>query len=135
MEFERRRRIEGGINLVPLINVVFLLLIFFMLAGTLRSPAPFGLELPRSASGAAAERQPLEIILGRFGELALDGAPVEADALGPALESRFGDKPRFGVVLKADARAESGTMVDLLDELRAAGAGTIFLSTLPPPPP
>ena len=131
MEFEGRQRLRGGINLVPLINVVFLLLIFFMLAGTLRVPELFNLEVPESESGAAAEDQAMEIVIGSAGQLAVNGTEIPRAMLAEALAEHFSGDRAPAITFKIDARAQTGDMIDVLGELHAAGAETVFLSTRP----
>ncbi|MDP7539956.1 MAG: biopolymer transporter ExbD, partial [Alphaproteobacteria bacterium] len=60
MEFSGRERLRGGINMVPLINIVFLLLIFFMLSSTLVTPDSLEVTLPESETARAVE------VLARF---------------------------------------------------------------------
>ena len=62
MNFRRTRREEVGVNLTPLIDVVFLLLIFFMVSTTFTRETQLQLDLPESASGEPVENQNLEQI-------------------------------------------------------------------------
>ena len=135
MEFEGRRRIKIGLNLVPLINVIFLLLVFFMLAGTLRSPEPFGVEAPESATSDKSEVEPIfeqaVLVAAADGRLSLNGKEISWADLPPALEALFEGVTAPAVTLTVDADANTGDMVDLIGELRAAGAKLVFLTTRP----
>ena len=135
MEFEGRRRIRIGLNLVPLINVIFLLLVFFMLAGTLRSPEPFGVEAPESTTSDKAEVEPVyeqaELVASADGRLSLNGQEIAWADLEPALKELFRDVASPAVTFTIDADANTGDMVDLIGKLRAAGAKLVFLTTRP----
>lgn len=135
MEFEGRRRIKIGLNLVPLINVIFLLLVFFMLAGTLRSPEPFDVEAPESTTSDKGEVEPIyeqaELVASADGRLSLNGKEITWAELHPALEELFAGVTAPAVTFTIDADANTGDMVDLIDELRASGARLVFLSTRP----
>ena len=136
MEFEGRRRIKIGLNLVPLINVIFLLLVFFMLAGTLRSPEPFGVKLPESTTSDKSEVEPIYeqavLVAASDGRLSLNGHDIAWADLPAALEKLFEDVTAPAVTLTIDADANTGDMVDLIGKLRAAGAKLVFLTTRPP---
>ena len=122
---ERSRRPRETV--VPLINVVFLLVIFFMLAGTLQAPQPFDVELPSAAT--RGEPAPIEarfIALARSGDLALDGVPIAPGALGPAL----GKSPPRRLSLRADGRAPASATIPLLRRLAALGVEEVDLMTV-----
>lgn len=147
MDFPRTRaRRTAREPVVPLINIVFLLLLFFLLAGRLRGPEHFDIEIPASRAqataapplGAAPIDAPRAVVvqLAADGRLALDGRPI---ALSPlvselAARGRAGDG-RAGaagvkVELRADARTQARHLLPLLAGLRDAGTGDIELVTL-----
>ncbi|MGB8274454.1 MAG: biopolymer transporter ExbD [Alphaproteobacteria bacterium] len=136
MEFEGRRRIRMGLNLVPLINVIFLLLIFFMLAGTLSTPDPFPVVRPESTTGDSSQVEPLyepvEIVVAPDGRIAFNGGLIPRDELPGALAGVFKGGATPAVTFTIDARANTGDMVDLINMMRAAGARLVLLSTHPP---
>ncbi|MCZ6465576.1 MAG: biopolymer transporter ExbD [Proteobacteria bacterium] len=130
-----RRRRGVRENVVPLINVVFLLLIFFLLAGTLREPVPFDVEPPMAggASGGRLEPGAERVLhLARDGRLALAGKEVAlaelpaALALSPTLADRAEEIP---LRLRADARVPARTLIPLLEALRDAGVREVELVT------
>jgi biopolymer transport protein ExbD len=122
------RRVAGE-NVIPLINVVFLLLIFFMLAGALAAPEPFRVEPPASRSDAALENRDRTLLLSADGRLALDGAPLPRDALEPAVAGLLEQHPGARLKLKADADVTAATLIDVMDALRSAGAQRVTLVT------
>src|SRR3546814_5580799 len=85
----RRERQDGEENIVPLINIVFLLLIFFMLTGNLAPPEPFDIDPPASLSEAEAGERPVTVSVAADGRIALDGRQVEAAGLAADLKSRI----------------------------------------------
>ena len=118
-------------RILPLINIVFLLLIFFMVAGRLSTSDPFDVTPPETGNADAARMQGAEILLGRAGELALDGQMLERAALMADLESRLRDNPDTSLRLRADNRGEARALVALMQELRTLGARDVTLITLP----
>ena len=117
----------------PLVDVVFLLLVFFLLAGTLEPAPPLQVEAPRSGQAdSGTEAGPtLTLFLDADGRLGLDGQVVDAGDQGPILAKRLPEQTGRPVRLIADAEAASGRVLSLLAELRRLGAGEIALVTRP----
>lgn len=123
MRFRRRTPAPDGENVLPLINVVFLLLVFFMVAGALERADLFAVEPPEAAVDAEAQVDENVLLMAADGRLAFDGAPLEREDLAEAVGT-IGDVP---LKLKADAGTEALEVVSLLEELRAAGVETVIL--------
>ncbi|MCG8561053.1 MAG: biopolymer transporter ExbD, partial [Hyphomicrobiales bacterium] len=117
--------------ILPLINVVFLLLIFFMLAGRLSAGDPFRVDPPASVSADPAEQRDLVVLVGADGRLALDGEVVEQSALSARLKQRLGDGGNGLVRVKADAAVEALQVVEVMEVLRDAGVERLKLLTVP----
>lgn len=136
MHFERPKRQNDDERILPLINVVFLLLIFFIIAGQLAATDPFEVEPATSASEAPAEVPELVVLAGSDGRLALNGEVMDEAELKSALAAHLG---RDGIAaappvrLKADGRAEASRIIAVMEMLREAGAEKIRLLTVPEP--
>ena len=129
MDFEGRKPLEGGINLVPLINIVFLLLIFFMLSSTLVTPDRFNVDLPESADAQSSEADPISVLISADGALAVNNEPVDLGDLEPAISQLLLERPDSGVLVKADAGATTAQVVNVLRRARAAGVERVALAT------
>lgn len=132
MNFRQRAREPLELNLVPLIDVVFMLLIFFMLTTTFVHDRRLEVDLPVSESGSSerAEREDHVIELDARGAIAVDGRRVSGEELGAVLAAIADDgRP---VVLWADARVVNQRVITVLDQARRAGIETIGLGTTPP---
>lgn len=133
MEFSRRPRRRARENIVPLVNIVFLLLIFFMLAGTLRSPEALEVDPPETAAGlppASAGSDTRTLILDRHGVVALDGRILESGELRSMLSSSAEhDSPRAPIRLRADRRARAEDLLRLLESLSQLGFEDVALVT------
>jgi len=130
MRFARSRRRNEDERILPLINVVFLLLIFFMLAGRFSASDPFEVEPPRSVSQGAATERDILVLVSADGRLALDGEIIEAAALGAAVADRLSPDKTMRLWLKADGSAEATRVVEVMELLRAAGAERLRLLTV-----
>jgi len=122
-------RPPAGENVIPLINVVFLLLIFFMLAGSLGGTDLFRVRPPSSVSAAAPDRQARQLLVGTEGRLALDGETVSLSALAQALGGQ-GDRESPPIRVKADRTLPVARLMTVLKVLRGAGVERIELVTI-----
>ena len=134
MHFKRsqRSRVNGDDSILPLTNVVFLLLIFFMLAGRLASPEAFDIQPPVSQSEAQARRDGLEIQIAASGDIAIDGEPIELDALEARAREALDADPNLALRLKADGDGDATRVVAVMQALRDAGGERLRLITLAP---
>lgn len=124
------RRTDDDGRILPLINVVFLLLIFFMVVGKLSVFDPFAVTPPTSRSEGLSDEQEMIVLVAADGRLALDGAVVDEAALKTAVAERMQTDQRTPVRLKADANAEAVRVVAVMELLRDAGVKQVSLLTL-----
>ncbi len=134
MRFPQPARRQFGEPVIPLINIVFLLLIFFMLAGTFTAPEPFSVDPPEARSGTPADDDEGVVLLGPDGALAFEGEEVEdGEALERAVARRLEEEPELALRLKADGNVASHRLLDVMDRLRDAGAERVLLLTAEAP--
>ena len=108
-------------NLVPLINIVFLLLIFFMLTGTLKRSDIFDISPPESLTGADAEAPELVLLISKSNKLALNNQNIEFSELNTKLLNIIQEYPLQEVLIKADGKANSGTLSKVINVIRESG--------------
>ncbi len=130
MDFEGRARIHSHLDIAPLIDIVFLLLVFFMLTSTFLVPEAIELELPESKTAIATEIQPVIVSLNRAGLLALNGENITLEELQQAIKPLLSSSDDTSITLKSDARTEVQTLLEVMDEIRAAGGTNVGLATL-----
>ena len=131
LQFEGRIRLRHGINLVPLINIVFLLLIFFMVSSTLVTPDKFEIELPESDQGETHENMPIVISINSNGEIAVNNVPMGYNDLTEALEVKIDSGEDKNVIVRADASASTSDIVAVLRHAKNAGIERIAIATQP----
>lgn len=124
----RRRQDENGI--LPLINVVFLLLIFVMLTGRMAAEDPGVVQPPVSSRGDPLAGDAVELTILADGSLRLLGRTITAAELRGSLPSAEPGAPRR-VRIRADAAADSRQLVALIPVLRAAGVEAVELMAVP----
>lgn len=131
MQFKDDDRRKVSINVTSLIDVVFLLLIFFVVTSTFLERPGLDLSLPEASSTEAATREEVTVQLEAEGRILVDGEPIELAALSESLEARLGETETGRVVLEADERVPHGRVVGVMDAARLAGASGIVVATRP----
>jgi biopolymer transport protein ExbD len=127
---EYRRRASVGLNLTPLIDIVFLLLAFFMLTAHFVEEQALEVQLPRAESGRdTADAPQVELVLAAGGELLLDGVAVAVVELEPVLRERLQPPGNRLVRLRGDRAAHLERAVQVIDAARRAGATGLDLVT------
>ena len=117
MNFRLLRRPEVSINLTPLIDVVFLLLIFFMVSTSFSELTQLVVDLPEAEGAPASTNTTLLLVVDVEGNMTLDGAPVPNDArrLLEALRQRLSGNTDIQVTLSADAMTPHQYVVTAID--------------------
>ena len=131
MDLPRKRRsreVDG--NVVPLINIVFLLLVFFILTGTLESAEPFEVIPPQTTTGPHLEKEGLTILIARDGRIALGGELIAAGALADRLRELGAAGPKQRIKVKADGATLTGHVMPVLQTVREAGFDDVVLVTV-----
>jgi biopolymer transport protein ExbD len=136
VKFRRQRVDENGVNLTPLIDVVFLLLIFFMVSTTFTKESRLSLELP-TAEGDVAVRdsQTLEVVIDAAGHYRVnEQALVEysVDALMTAMRLVAGDELSLPVIITADAKSPHQSVITAMDAAGRLGFSKLSLTTQDP---
>lgn len=121
----RRSRDEVRVEMTPLIDVVFLLLTFFVFAMVLMIRAEvLRVDLPSFSNAADASRtRSIVLVLREDGSLELDGEPIEAAALGEAVRRRRAQDPDMPLLVAADEGGERRGLIALFDLLSQEGLG------------
>jgi len=133
MRLEREAEDEGGINLTPMVDVVFLLLIFFLAATTFRSDeVALDMRLPSAKSGDAGKGdKPLVVNLLADGKLHVDGREVTLEALRQKLAAAGQRNAEQAVLVRGDQQAQFGIGVQVLDACRLAKIKKVDFAALP----
>jgi len=136
VKFQRRIQDELSINLTPLIDVVFLLLIFFMVSTTFTRETRLAVNLPEADGEPAQDaRQVIEISVSRSGGYAIDGRPLvnaQLSTLMQGLEEVSRGDRTTALVLIADADATHQSVVTAMDAIGQSGFSRLSIATRKP---
>ncbi len=130
MRFKRHTKLESGlsqVDIAPLIDVVFLLLIFFMLSSSFTLQSGINVKLPKTVTSDVIKSENVVVTITRENVIYLNDAVITLKELNQAL-SQFSGKER-PLLIKADRRASVGRVVDVWDLCRNLGIERINIAT------
>ena len=119
---------EVNINMGPLVDMVFLLLIFFVVTTSFVKET--GIDVNRSTAATAERKERGNIMLGisAEGEVYMEGKRIDVRSVRALVERALAEDPDSGVVIVADKDSNTGTVVQAMDQCRLAGAVNVSLA-------
>lgn len=125
----RRHRKRPHINLTSLIDVMFLLLIFFMVSSTFRHGFGLEVDLPKAETATETQDLPEEIVVDERGNFYFAGKPVDENGLRDAIVTLLTEDPDATLILRADESADFGRAVQAIDIARSVGGTRLVIPT------
>ncbi len=126
------KKVNSNINVTPMVDVMLVLLIIFMVITPMLNNK-VNVELPQAAAAIIMENANKEdavtVAVTRDGQAYLGGDRVNIDDLGPKITDKLTNKTDKEVYLRADIRANYGKVMDVVDQIRAAGVSNLGLLT------
>lgn len=129
VEFERRTRKPRPITVISLIDVMFVLLLFFMIAGHLEKVEIVQVDLPKADSGQLLDEGPIQVLLGKYDEIIINDEMKDQSQVLAELKRQLAVNPGRIVTIKADASLEANRLVTFMEAVRAAGGINLSLIT------
>ena len=122
---------ESGIELTPMLDVVFIMLIFFIVTTSFVKESGIEVSRPNAASAEKQERASIFIAIDSEGQIWLQKRRLEIDAVRANIEKLHAESPEGTVVIQADQRSETGILVKVMDQVRLAGVKNISVAASP----
>ncbi|MEW6556077.1 MAG: biopolymer transporter ExbD [Elusimicrobiota bacterium] len=129
MEFEGRKKVRLFLNITPLIDVVFLLLIFFMLSSHFVVQLGIKITLPQAKTSKLHSEEEIIIFISSDNRLYFNKKSITLDSLFTLLEKELRKSERNAVIVKADEKINLGLAVKVMDIAKDAGAEGVIIST------
>jgi biopolymer transport protein ExbD len=129
MRIPRKQSEKARIEIIPMIDVIFFLLVFFMIS-TLSMTINRGLpvNLPTAATSQKETRDNVNLTVMQDGHMFLNKEPITLQDMGPRVKAALASDPQLAVVINADGQVLHSTVVDILDELRQAGVSGLAIA-------
>lgn len=119
------------VNVTSLVDVMFILVLFFTVSTTFVSQPAMNLELPKAVHSEATRQPPIVIHVDEKGTVYLNDEQIEVAVLEGALVARLATSEDKSVVLKADSRVSHGNVIHVLDIIKGAGVVKLTIATEP----
>ena len=129
----RRQREEDEIeiNITPMLDIVFIMLIFFIVTTSFVKEPGISPQKPTAETAAEKSRGNVLIAISQTGQIWMDKRSVELGQVRALVESALAENPESSAVIIADEQANSGTLIDLMDQIRLGGIGNISIAAEP----
>ena len=130
MSIGRKKRSEDpGVDISPLIDVVFILLIFFMVSTTFVKDAKVDLERPGAQSATTASTKSIRVLIDRTGTIYMDNVPVRPWMVQSRVREGLAAGADGSVLVITDRRVPAEKLIEVVDQCRLAGADDVGVVT------
>lgn len=119
---------ENDIDMTPMLDVVFIMLIFFIVTTSFVKEAGITVNQPSAETSEPSEATNILIAVTPIGEVWIDKKPVAVGAISATVERLKGDAPNTAVIIQADEDSKSGVLVAVMDQVRLAGVYNITIA-------
>ena len=126
--FRRKSSRSAEINMAPLIDMTFILLIFFIVTTSFVRESGIEVNRPEARTASRDERTGLVLAVTEEGRVVMEGRDLDIRSLRPALEQFSATSPEAGVVIAADRESRTGTVIRVLDACRLAGISKVSVA-------
>ena len=131
MRFRKKQPRHLHLDITPLVDVIFLLLIFFMISTTFISYSEIRVKLPKAVTKTEQETaKPLEVTITKSGRLFIDDRPIPAEKLQEAFQRAKGKSRQSTLVIRADGQALHKNVVFVMDTAKTAGIDKLSIATV-----
>ncbi|MEE9157700.1 MAG: biopolymer transporter ExbD [Gammaproteobacteria bacterium] len=117
-----------GVNLTPLIDMVFILLIFFLVTSSFVKESGIDVNRPTAQTATRKERGNIIIAINKDGEIWIDKQQVDVRSVRSHIERLHAQNPEGTVIILADQDSRTGLMVKVIDQARLAGVGNVAIA-------
>ena len=128
----RRRRARGDddseVNMTPMLDVVFIMLIFFIVTASFVKESGIDVNRPDAATAERKERGNILVAISPTGQIWIDKRQVDIRAVRANIERLHAENPQGAVVIQADTESKNGLLVQVMDAARLAGVHSVSIA-------
>ena len=119
---------ESEINITPMLDVVFIMLIFFIVTATFVKEAGIDVNRPDAATAVKQEKANILIAIGANDSIWIDRRQVDIRSVRPNIERLHAENPQGTVVIQADKESKTDTLIQVMDASRQAGVFNVSIA-------
>lgn len=120
---------EAQIDMTPMLDVVFIMLIFFIVTASFVKESGIDVNRPEAATAVQKDRANILVAISDSGEIWINKRQVDARAVQANIERLYAENPQGSVVIQADKKATTETLIKVMDAARAAGVFDVSIAT------
>lgn len=130
MRYREKKEDLQAIDITPMIDMVFILLIFFMVSTTFVKDMKLDLDRPAASSAVTASTKAIRLYIDSNGDTFLDGEPVQVWVIQSRLRDQLKTMTSKAVLVVTDDGVPAGKLVEVVDQARLAGATDVGVATV-----
>jgi biopolymer transport protein ExbD len=119
---------ETEINITPMLDIVFIMLIFFIVTTSFIKETGIDVNRPEAQTAAKKERGNILIAISSTGQIWMQKKQVELEQVRYMVEDAVAENPESSVVIIADQEAATGMLIDVMDQVRLGGVANISVA-------
>ena len=123
---------EAEINLTPMLDIVFIMLIFFIVTSSFVKEAGIEVLKPRATTGQPKKLANIMIAVDPKGQIWIQQRRVDIRAVRANIERLHAENPQGSIVIQADRNSQSGTVIEIMEAARQAGVQNVAIATEEP---
>lgn len=119
---------EAEIDITPMLDVVFIMLIFFIVTATFVKEAGIDVNRPDAATAVKKEKANILIAIGANNDIWIDKRMIDIRSVRPNIERLHAENPQGSVVIQADKESKTDTLIQVMDAARQAGVFNVAIA-------
>ncbi|WP_105200547.1 MULTISPECIES: ExbD/TolR family protein [unclassified Pseudoalteromonas] len=123
-----REEEEAAVDMTPMLDIVFIMLIFFIVTTSFVKEAGIDVNKPEAAQATQKKNANIFIAIRSNGEIWMDKRQVDAERVAANIERLLAEQPTEIVIIQADKEAKHGVVVKVMDQIKAAGIDKISIA-------
>ncbi len=124
----KRKKEDNEINMTPMLDVVFIMLIFFIVTASFVKESGIDVNRPGAATAERKERGNILVAISKNGQIWIDRRQVDIRAVRANIERMHAENPQGTVIIQADEESKNGLLVKVMDAARQAGVSEVSLA-------
>ena len=126
--FRKRQEEEAGIDMTPMLDIVFIMLIFFIVTTSFVKESGVDVNRPSAATAVKKERANILVGITETGEVWISKRKVDVRSVRANIEKLHAENPEGSVVIQADKGAKTGVLIEVMDQARLAGVQNVSIA-------
>ncbi|MBQ46430.1 MAG: biopolymer transporter ExbD [Zetaproteobacteria bacterium] len=126
--FKKKAAEEAGIDMTPMLDIVFILLIFFIVTTSFVKESGIDVNRPSAATAEKKERANILIGINETGEIWIQKRRVDVRSVRANIEKLHAENPEGSVVIQSDKAAKTGILIQVMDQVRLAGVTNVSIA-------